>query len=141
MNAKPHPGPQAVGGATPHPWEALAVEATGNAARLVRELSAAHPAHAALAALAWHANQAITDHVAASYTLAELARQQGEAVVVAGERHLPEGPWRTAFVAAGRLQVRFAEAAAGRAIGFGRRFGHLAFAFPRSGTPPVASTP
>jgi len=26
MNAKPYPGPQAVGGATPHPREALAVE-------------------------------------------------------------------------------------------------------------------
>jgi hypothetical protein len=135
MNAKPYPGPQAVGGATPHPREALAVE---NRRGLARQWSAAHPVDAAVAALAWHGNQAIIHHVSVSYTLAELARNQGQAVVDAGERHLPEGPLRAACVTAGRLQVHFAEVVAHWAVGFGRRFGHLAFAFPRLDTPPAA---
>jgi len=133
MNAKPCPGAHAVGGAKPHPWEALADEAADSTGRLTRELSAPHPAHAALTAMAWQANQTITGQVSLSYALADLARKQGQAVVAAAERGLPEGPLRATFVTAGKLQVHYAETAARWAIGFGRRFGHLAFAFPGSG--------
>ena len=133
MNAKPYPAAHAVGGATPNPWEALVDEATDNARRLTRELAAAHPAHATMAALAWQANQAITRQVSLSWTLADFARRQGQALVAAGERGLPEGPMRVAVVGAAALQVQFAEAAAEWALGFGRRFGHLAFAFPGAG--------
>jgi hypothetical protein len=98
MNAKPYPGAHAVGGATLHPWEALVDEAAENTRRLTRELPAAHPVHAALAVMAWHANQAITRQVSLSWTLADLARRQGEAVVTAGETTLPEGAARAALV-------------------------------------------
>ena len=135
MNAKPYPVAHAVGGANPHPREALADEAADRSGRLTREWPAAHPAHAALAAMAWQANQAITRQVTLSWTLADLARRQGQAVVAAGESGLPDGPLRATFVTAGKLQIQFAEAAAQWAIGFGRRFGHLAFAFPGSGRP------
>jgi hypothetical protein len=133
MNAKPYPGAHAVGGATPNPWDALVDEAAASSRRLTRELTAAHPAHAALAAMAWQANQAITRQVSLSWTLADLARRQGQAVVTAGKRAFPEGPLRDAMVGAGTLQVRFAETLAEWALGFGRRFGHLAFAFPGTG--------
>ena len=133
MNAKPYPGVHAVGGATRPPREALADEAADPTPRLTREFPAARPAHAARAALAWHANQAIAHQVSLSYTLAELARQQGQAVVAASEQGLPAGPWRAAIVSAGQLEVQWAENLARLAIGFGRRFGHLAFAFPGAG--------
>jgi len=130
MNAKPYPAAHAVGGATPHPWEALVDEATDNARRFSRELAVNHPAQATIAALAWQANNAITRQVSLSWTLADIARRQGEALVTAGERTMPEGPMRVALVGAGALQVQFAKAAAEWSLGFGRRFGHLAFAFP-----------
>ena len=139
MNAKPYPVAHAVGGANPHPREALPDSAADRTRRLscrpTRELPAAHPAHAALAAMAWQANQAITHQVSLSWSLADLARRQGQAVVAAGESGLPVGPLRATIVTAGQLQIQFAEAAARWAIGFGRRFGHLAFAFPGSGGP------
>jgi hypothetical protein len=133
MNAKPYPAEHAVGGATPNPWEALVDEAAASTRRLTRELHAAHPAHAGMAALAFQANKAIAGQVSLAWTLADLTRRQGEAFVTAAERTLPEGPVRTALLGAGEMQVRFAETAAQRALGFGRRFGHLAFAFPGSG--------
>ena len=130
MNAKPYPAAHPVGGATPNPWDALIDEATDNARRVSRELAVNHPAQATMAALAWQANNAITRQVSLSWTLADNARRQAEAFVAAGERTLPEGPMRVALVGAGALQVHFAKAAAEWALGFGRRFGHLAFAFP-----------
>ena len=138
MNATPYPGPHAVGGAPRHPREALAVEAPANTRRPSLLWSAAHPIDATVAALAWHANQAVTRHVTALYALADLARSQGHAVVAVGERHQPAGPLRAACVTAGRLQIHVADAVARRTLGFGRRFGHLAFAFPRPGAAPEA---
>jgi hypothetical protein len=134
MNAKPQPGARAVGGATPHPWEALAILAADNSRLLARRLSAAHPFNAAAAVLAWHANQAVTHSVSASYALAEAARKQAQAIAAAGERDLPDGPLRAACAAVAKLQVHFADVVARWALGFGRRFGHLAFAFPPAGS-------
>jgi hypothetical protein len=66
-----------------------------------------------------------------SYSLAILARNHAQSLVDAGEHHLPEGPLREAFTAPARLQVGLAESAAEAATDFGRRYGHLAFAFAR----------
>src|SRR5258708_39339988 len=98
MNAKPDPGSHAVGGVTSHPGEALAKGRAVNTRRLSRDMSVPHPADAALAAIAWHANQAIARQVSVSYALADLARKQGLAVVASGQRSLPEGSWRAAIV-------------------------------------------
>jgi len=133
MNADPYPGLRAVGGAGPYPWAALAQEVVDSTWRLTRDLTAAYPSQAALAALSWHANQAITRQVTLTYAVADLARQHAEAFVDAGEHGLPEGPLRQAVIAAAKLQMEYALAAEEAATQFGRRFGHLAFAFPRPG--------
>jgi hypothetical protein len=131
MNAKPHPGKHAVGGATPQDWGALALEVAENTRHLVRELSAAHPGQAAIAALAFQTNQAITRQVSLSYALAMFARAQATSIADAGEQSLPDGALRAAVTGAARLQADMAADAAKAATDFGRHFGHMAFAFPR----------
>jgi hypothetical protein len=86
-----------------------------------------------LAALAWHANQAITRQVVVTYTLAEVARAHGAALAETAETSLPDGPLRAAIAAATTAYIRCAESAAQAATRFGRHFGHKAFAFPRPG--------
>jgi uncharacterized protein with PIN domain len=61
-----------------------------------------------------------------------LARRQGETVARVVERGLPEGRIRDAATAAVGTYLAGADAAARAAMRFGRHFGHLAFAFPRS---------
>ena len=134
MNAKPQTGLRAVGGANPHPWDALAADVAERTWRLFRALAAAHPAHAVLAALSWHANQTVTRQVGAAFALALHARRNAEALAAAGERSLPAGPLRAAVTRSANWQIAAASAAADSATAFGRRFGHLAFAFPRSRT-------
>ena len=131
MNDKPHPGLHAVGGATLQDWGALALEVTETTRRLVRELSAAHPGQAAIAALAFQANQAITRQVSMSYALAVFARDQAQTIADAGEQILPDGAFRAAVTGGARLQAEIAASVAKAATDFGRQFGHMAFAFPR----------
>ena len=91
-----------------------------------------------LAALSWHANQAITRQVDVTFKLAEAARLHGLAVAETVESSLPEGPLRDAMAAAARAYVECAENAARSATRFGRHFGHIAFAFPGAGVLIVA---
>lgn len=133
MNATPNPGLRGVGGATPYPGAALTEAVAENIRRFARELPALSPAEAMLAALAWHANQAITRQVVVSYTLADLARAHGVALAATVESSLPDGPLRAAIAAATKAYIRCAENAAEAATRFGRHFGHKAFAFPRPG--------
>ena len=133
MNAQPHPGVRGVGGATPNPGAALTDEVAGHLRRLSRDLPALPPAEAMLAAVAWHANQAIIRQVDVAYALADLARTHGLAVAATVESSVPESPLRDALAAATGAYVAWAESAAEAATRFGRHFGHLAFAFPRPG--------
>ena len=133
MNAKPHPGPRGVGGATPYPREALTDNGAANRSHPARWLPVRYPAEALVAALAWHANQAITGQVGLSYALAHLARTHAEAVAKAAERSLPEGPLRAAITAGTTMSIACADRAAQAATRFGRHFGHQAFAFPQRG--------
>jgi hypothetical protein len=133
MKAKPQKGLRAVGGASPQPWEALAADATDRSTELIRALSAAHPVHAAAAAMSWHANQAITRLVGTTFAAALHTRRSAEALAAAGERNLPAGPLRSAVTRAANWQIAAANATADFATAFGRRYGHLAFAFPRPG--------
>ena len=131
MNAKPNPGPREVGGATPYPGEALTDNGAANNGHPARCLPVRYPAEALVAALAWHANQAITGQVGLSYALADLARTHAQAVAKTVERSLPEGPLRSAITAATTMSIVYADRAAQAATRFGRHFGHLAFAFPQ----------
>jgi len=131
MNVKPHPGGRGVGGATPYPGAALTDEGGGNFPRPACDLPALSPAEAMLAALSWHANQAIAHHVDLGYGLAELARAHGQAVADTAESALPGGPLRDTLSAASRVYIDFADIASQAATRYGRHFGHLAFAFSR----------
>jgi hypothetical protein len=128
MNAKPNPGLCDVGGATPNRGAALADEVAVNIRCPNLELP---PAAAMLAALSWHANQAITRQVGVTYSLADLVRSHGLAVAETVESSLPEGPLRDAMTAATNAYIQCAENTALAATRYGRHFGHLAFAFPR----------
>ena len=134
MKAKPQKGLRAVGGANQQPWEALAADAADRTTQVLRAASAANPAHAAMAAMSWHANQAITRQVGAAFALALHTRRHAEALAAAGERNLPPGPLRAAVIRTATWQIAVANAIANTATAFGRRFGHLAFAFPRPRT-------
>lgn len=133
MNAKPNPGLRGVGGATPKAGAALTNEASANLRCLTRELPALPPAEAMLAALSWHANQAITRQVDVTYSLAELARTHGHAVARTVDASLPAGPLRDAIAASTRTYIDAADRLERAASRFGRHFGHLAFAFSTPG--------
>jgi hypothetical protein len=134
MNAKPHTGLRNVGGATPNPGAALTDEAAASTRRHTQAFPPPPPTEALLAALSWHTNQAITRQVDVTFKLAEMARAYGLAVAETVEMSVPEGPLRDAMTAATDVYIDCADNAARAATRFGRHFGHLAFAFPQSGT-------
>lgn len=132
MKPTPNRGGRGIGGAAPYPGYALTESATGNTRRLSRSLPTPQPVAAVLAALAWHANQTITGIVTLTYAAATHARLQGESFARGVEHSLPAGRLHDAAAAAAGAYIGGADAAAGAAMRFGRHFGHLAFAFPRS---------
>ena len=134
MNAQPESGLREVGGATPNQGVALTDEIDATHRRTAFDLPAPHPAAAVLAALSWHANQAITRQVDVTFKFAELARSYGLVVAGTVESSVPEGPLRDAMTAAARAYVECAENVARSATRFGRHFGHIAFAFPGAGS-------
>jgi hypothetical protein len=134
MNVRPHPGRPAVGGAIPHPWDALADGTAATSDLLTQALAAADPTDAATAALAWQANTAIARQVAIAYAWATLVRDHGRSLAEAGKAGLPESPFRRALIASGGLQADLGEVLAQSILRFGREFGHLAFAFPAGGS-------
>jgi hypothetical protein len=132
MKPSPNRAGCGIGGATPYPGHALTESATGARRSPSRTRYRSQPAAAAMAALAWHTNQTVTALVTVAFAAATLARRQGESVAHGIERSLPEGRARDAATAAAAMYIAGADAAARAAMRFGRHFGHLAFAFPRS---------
>jgi hypothetical protein len=130
MNAKPYPGLHAVGGANPDPWDALAWTFAEEIRRFAGAMPAPCPADPTLALLARAANQAITQQISLTYALADLLRQHAKVVTEIGTSRLPAGPLRSVLAAAAESEREFADSATTAASAFGRRFGHLAFAFP-----------
>jgi hypothetical protein len=126
MTAKPQPGLRSSGAAAPHPWATLADIPTPS--RIPPRLPGANP-DAALAALAFGANQAFARLVGVAHALAVNARDHAHTIADASERSLPPGPVRGTVAGLARLQAEFADDLAHAAIRMGRRYGHLAFAF------------
>jgi vacuolar-type H+-ATPase catalytic subunit A/Vma1 len=132
MHANPNPGARKVGGATPHPRDALAADGPSEWDPVTLPTSMPSPTGAARATMAWTANEVITQQVSAAFALADVVRRHAHAMRDAGGG-LPEGPLRAALAASVRAQVDFANSATAAASRYGRRFGHLAFAFPPVG--------
>jgi hypothetical protein len=99
-------------------WRAAAGRPAGDAAG------------AALALLAQTANLAITHQVSMVYAVADFWRRHAEAIAHLGRASLPEGPVRAAVATVAASEREAADTAMAAASEFGRRFGHLAFAFP-----------
>ena len=132
MKPSPNRAGRGIGGAIPDPGHASTEAATGDSRSASRTPPHAQPAAAVMAALAWHTNQTVTGLVTVAYAAATLARRQGESMARGVERSMPEGRVRDAATAAAGMYIAGADAAARAATRFGRHFGHLAFAFPRS---------
>ena len=129
MEAEPQPGPRGVGGANPDPWEALANEFAEHW-QLPRRMASNYSPDAALAVLAFNANQTLVCQVGMAHVLARLASDQSQSLARTGNEVLPAGPARDAVARAAEFQADFARSVADAATRWGRSFGHLAFAFP-----------
>jgi hypothetical protein len=129
MNPMSHKGAGAIGApasdtpdtATPH---------AGLAFEFSRNLPLAF-ADAALAILAFVANQTVTGQVTLAHFLGDLARAQAQELGSTGVQALPEGVWRDTVASIAGLQARFADSVIDAANRYGRKCVHLAFAFPR----------
>jgi hypothetical protein len=111
---------RALGTATPHTDEAVAFS---------RNLPIA-TADAALAILAFAANQAVTGQVTLAHFLGDLVQTQANELSTTGVPALPEGALRDAVASIAEFEARFAAAVIDAANRYGRRCAHLAFAFP-----------
>ena len=129
MNPLSHKGAGAIGApafnathaATPH---------ADNALEFARRLPQAS-ADAALAILAFAANQAVAGQVTFAHFLGDLAHAHALELSTAGARALPEGGLRDAVASLARLQAGVADGVIDAANRYGRSCAHIAFAFPR----------
>jgi hypothetical protein len=115
------PAPTTPDAATPH------ADAAMEFARHLPQASA----DAALAILAFTANQAVAGQVTFAHFLGELAHAHAYDLSTAGAGALPEGALRDAVASLAHWQARVAAGVIDAANQYGRRCAHLAFAFPR----------
>ena len=99
------------------------------------DLSGTHPAMAPAGAMmiafaAFSANQAVSAQIDFAHSVARVLQEQAAIVAEAGERAFAPGPIRTAMTGAADLQAECARHLARAAQAMGRKYGHLAFAFP-----------
>ena len=85
---------------------------------------------AALAVIAYAANQAIAGQITFAHLLGELARAQAHELSTAGAQAVPQGVLRDAVVSIASIEASFADSVIDAANRYGRSFGRLAFAFP-----------
>lgn len=96
--------------------------------------SGTHPAMAPMGAMmafaAFSANQAVSAQIDFAHSVARALQGQAAIVAEAGERTFAPGPIRAAMTGAADLQAECARHLARAAQAMGRKYGHLAFAFP-----------
>ncbi len=85
---------------------------------------------AALAVIAYAANQALAGQIAFAHLVGELAHAQARELSTAGAQAMPQGALRDAVVSFANIEARFADSVIDGANRYGRHFAHLAFAFP-----------
>lgn len=99
------------------------------ALRYSRDLSRSST-ESVLALVAFASNQALTRQIEAAHDFGSFVRSQATAFALAGERVLPAGPMREVVALTATMQTNVADTVVAVATQWGRRFGHLAFAFP-----------
>jgi len=129
MNPLSHKGAGAIGAPASNATHAATPHAD-NALEFARRLPQAS-ADAALAILAFAANQAVAGQVTFAHFLGDLAHAHALELSTAGARALPEGGLRDAVASLARLQAGVADGVIDAANRYGRSCAHIAFAFPR----------
>ncbi len=87
------------------------------------------PVDALMALAAFNANQALTAQIDLAHSFARALQGHAD-LTEAGARVLAPGPMRNVVAGAASLEAQYARQVAQAAQAMGRRFGHLAFAFP-----------
>ena len=128
MNPLSHEGAGAVG-APAQPAKTGALAADDDALRFSRSLPFAS-ADATIAMLAYATNQAVASHVALAHQLGEFVHAQARELSIAGARAFPPGILRDAVTSLASIEAGIADSMIAAANRYGRRFAHLAFAFP-----------
>ena len=131
MNSLSHGGKGAIGAPArttlPAEWP------SGHAAlRFSRDLPFA-TTDAALAVIAYAANQAVAGQVTFAHLLGDLAHAQARELSTAGAQAMPQGALRDAVLSIANIEASFADTMIDAANRYGRSFAHLAFAFPVPG--------
>ena len=129
MNLLSHKGAGAIGAPASNTTHAATSHAD-NALEFARHLPQAS-ADAALAILAFAANQAVAGQVTFAHFLGDLAHAHAHELSTAGARAMPEGALRDAVASLARLQAGVADGVIDAANRYGRSYAHIAFAFPR----------
>jgi hypothetical protein len=131
MKPEPHPGAGAIGaraGDLPAAFFPEAAQSLALSQRLA-ELSTG----AGIAFCALVANQALEGQVKFAHAFAGHARAQSRSIGTLALAVVPPGPMREALVGSASVAETLADRLAESASGYGRAFGHLAFAFPVTG--------
>ena len=133
MKARPQDGVGRIDGA--HPFRSIPALGSVPAPEIWADgaIAAMKPVEAMMALAAFNTNQAMTAQIDLAHALARILRDQAAIVAAAGERAFAPGPIRSAVTGAADLQADYASTLARAAQALGRRFGHLAFAFPVAG--------
>ena len=101
---------------------------TEAACRYTRDLSRTS-ADSALALFAFTANQALTQQINAAHRFGQAALEQSNNLEETARRRFPAGPLRDSLRLTARIQANAGNTLVAIADAWGRRFGHLAFAF------------
>ncbi len=131
MKAQPQDEVGSIAGA--HPFRSTPAPGIVPGALADGILAAMNPVDAMIALVAFNANQAMTAQIGFAHSVARVLRDHAAIVAATGERAFAPGPVRAAVTGAAGLQADYASTIAGAAQALGRRFGHLAFAFPATG--------
>jgi hypothetical protein len=132
MKPSSHKGAGSIGVPARHPSAAVNPAALAEDAFQYSRHVSRTSAESVAALLAFSANQAVTRQIEVAFDLGKLTRAQAEELAATGERVFPAGPLRDAVTLAARMQANAADTITALATQWGRRFGHMAFAFPVS---------
>jgi len=128
MKARPQVGVGSIDGARPSGTPPSADSPTAGLWNDVPGAALA-PVDALMALAAFNANQAVTAQIDLAHSFARALQGQA-AFTEAGARVFAPGPMRNVVAGAAKFQAEYARRVAEAAQTMGRRFGHLAFAFP-----------
>ncbi len=130
MKPASHKGMGEIGGpAGPPSAASFPSQSLDNAMRYSRDVSQSS-AESVLALFAFASNQALIRQIEVAHDFGSFVRTQAKEFAQVGERVLPAGPMREAVALTAKMQTNVADTVVAVATQWGRRFGHLAFAFP-----------